>query len=524
MDIVARCALMLAIICGTLWPLPAAEASDRVYVTNLGGSLSIYNSATEKVTTSFFTSGLFPTAVAITPNGAYAYIAVLGANRVVVITTDTGRLVASIRVEEDPIGIAFTRDGAFAFVTNSASDSVSVIATATYAVVNTIRVPAGCHPYKIAIFSSQPQVSSLFGVGLVTCPESGSVVVIDTDRQTLRGSVFIGENTFPTGITFRAAFPTAYVSDDRFGLSQVEPFGFTFDHFEFYRGERQFLPTTGITLTPNDRFLFATANGQDNVGVVAVFTITDDAPPVFYKTIPVGLGPRAIAFEARGSLGYVLNAGSNSMSVVNTDLFQVVGREIPVGAAPYDLAILPHPDPIINFNVTYNELSKFGSLFDLTGLISTFSVPVDDPSLVASVTWDFYGDGTAIRSTTTLDTQFTYPQAGTFTPTVTVFFTDGTQASRTMSLVVQSPADAMGTTTSMVDWLALPDGITNSLVTKLDAAALSFTRGSHQAACGQMQAFENELHARVQGGQLADGASAPLLGETAAIRVSLGCQ
>jgi hypothetical protein len=48
MDIVARCALMLAIICGTLWPLPAAEASDRVYVTNLGGSLSIYNSATER--------------------------------------------------------------------------------------------------------------------------------------------------------------------------------------------------------------------------------------------------------------------------------------------------------------------------------------------------------------------------------------------------------------------------------------------------------------------------------------------
>src|SRR5262249_45272983 len=174
------------------------------------GSLSIYNSATDKVTTSFFTSGLFPTGVAITPNGAYAYIAVLGANRVVVITTDTGRQVASIRVEEDPIGIAFTRDGAFAFVTNSASDSVSVIATATYAVVNTIRVPAGCHPYKIAIFSSRPEFSSLPGVGFVTCPESGSVVVINTDRQTLMQTVFIGENTFPTGITFRAAFPTAY--------------------------------------------------------------------------------------------------------------------------------------------------------------------------------------------------------------------------------------------------------------------------------------------------------------------------
>jgi hypothetical protein len=141
----------------------------------------------------------------------------------------------------------------------------------------------------------------------------------------------------------------------------------------------------------------------------------------------------------------------------------------------------------------------------------------DNPSQVASVTWDFYGDGTVVTTTPTTSTAFTYTRAGTFHPTVTVLLSDGSRASRTITLRVQSPTEAMATTVTLVDWLDLSPGLTISLVSKLTAASDATTEGNGQAACGEMQAFENELHALVRSGQLDEADAAPRLDEAAAI-------
>jgi len=101
--------------------------------------------------------------------------------------------------------------------------------------------------------------------------------------------------------------------------------------------------------------------------------------------------------------------------------------------------------------------------------------------------------------------------------------TDGSQAAATTTLRVQSPAEAIDTAVALVDWLGLDPGPTTSLVSKLTAAEDAITGGALNAACHQLQAFEQEVQALVQGGQLDQASATPRLGQAQTIQVSLGC-
>jgi len=82
----------------------------------------------------------YPIAVAITPNGASAYVVNngQGSNSVSVINTATGTVVADIQVGFDPRGVAITPDGAFVYVSNRISNDVPVINTGTNTVAATV--------------------------------------------------------------------------------------------------------------------------------------------------------------------------------------------------------------------------------------------------------------------------------------------------------------------------------------------------------------------------------------------------
>jgi YVTN family beta-propeller protein len=73
--------------------------------------------------------------VAVTPNGAFAYISDSalfgGSSSISVINTRTNTVVATVPVGFDPQRLAFVPGGAFAYVANQLSNTVSVIETAT---------------------------------------------------------------------------------------------------------------------------------------------------------------------------------------------------------------------------------------------------------------------------------------------------------------------------------------------------------------------------------------------------------
>ena len=169
-----------------LYQMPGtAYAAPFAYVTNAGaGSVSVIDMATNAVIATV-TVGLTPEQVAITPNGAFAYVAKSdGSNpgSVSVIATATNTVVGSpIPVDVAPVGVAITPNGAFVYVANSGSNTVSVIATASNTVVATISVGSPSGPAGVAI---TPNGAFVYVSNFV----SNTVSVIATATNTVVGS------------------------------------------------------------------------------------------------------------------------------------------------------------------------------------------------------------------------------------------------------------------------------------------------------------------------------------------------
>ena len=70
--------------------------------------------------------------MAITPDGAFAYVVINNFDVVSVIETASNTVVATVTVGVRPVGVAITPDGAFAYVTHGSFGTgfVSVIETA----------------------------------------------------------------------------------------------------------------------------------------------------------------------------------------------------------------------------------------------------------------------------------------------------------------------------------------------------------------------------------------------------------
>lgn len=74
-----------------------------------------------------------------------------------------------------------------------------------------------------------------------------------------------------------------------------------------------------------------------------------------------------------------------------------------------------------------------------------------------------------------------------------------------------------------VEALGLNQGLTTSLIVKLNAASASLERGQPHVACNQLGAFINELNALMQAGQLPASEGQPFVDEANAISIQLGC-
>src|SRR5947208_1591959 len=94
-----------------------------VYVTNQGSfgegnTVSVIDTATNTVVATVAV-GSGPNAVAVTPDGAFAYVGNTSTDTISVISTATNTVVATIVGPGNPRGIAITPDGRFAYVTNT---------------------------------------------------------------------------------------------------------------------------------------------------------------------------------------------------------------------------------------------------------------------------------------------------------------------------------------------------------------------------------------------------------------------
>jgi YVTN family beta-propeller protein len=228
-----------------------------------------------------------PCAVAVSPNGEYAYVANTygrGGSSVSVINTTSNKVMANIPIEFKPCAVAVSPNGAYIYVTIDRyyfsrawhNGSVSVINTTTNKVATTI--PIGYNANGVA-------VSPDGAYAYVTNKGDGSVSVINTTTNTVMATALVGSNVI------------------------------------------------GVAVSPDGEYIYVA--GDNSVSVI------DTATNKVTATIPVGNDACAVAISPNGAYAYVTNKGDGSVSVINTTTNKVTAT-IPVGSSPCAVAVSPN--------------------------------------------------------------------------------------------------------------------------------------------------------------------------------------
>ncbi len=274
----------------------------KAYITNAnsGNTISIINTATSAVTGSI-TVGATPVGIAITPDGTKAYVAhfISPVSTVKVIDIASGTVTKTITVGEYAMWVAISPDGTKAYVTNFGDTTVSVINTSTDTVVATINV-GGASVKGVAFTPDGTKAYVTRGGGT----GAGSISVIDTATNAVAATITAGINAWNLAIT-----PD---------------------------GTRAYVPNTG----------------ENNVDVISIATNTITA------TIPVGVAPRSVAISPDGTKAFVTNQTAGTTSVIDTASNMVIGT-LTVGAAPVGVAFTPDGSKSYVANNTGSSVSVF---------------------------------------------------------------------------------------------------------------------------------------------------------------------
>ncbi len=213
-----------------LWPTAAGiavtgdtliTANNVAYDTNgsqyPGETVSMINLATGMQTFTLKTGGLYPWAIAITPDGKEAYVcnrqSSTGAGNVTVFSI-SGTPATITTIPLDQVGsaaIISSLDGSKMYVANTLSDTVSVINTSNNTVAGTI---------SLAMFISEPTIGglpnnlALSGDGkylYVSMGADNAIAVIDTATDQVTGR--IPTASYPSGVAFDNANNHIFVSN-----------------------------------------------------------------------------------------------------------------------------------------------------------------------------------------------------------------------------------------------------------------------------------------------------------------------
>jgi YVTN family beta-propeller protein len=138
------------------------------------------------------TMGEFPSAIAFTPDGRWAYIVCMDSDNVVLVNASSLGEETAIEVGDEPFAIDISADGAMAYITNHADGTVSVIDTSTGEIETTISVGSG--PRDITISRDGRRA-------YVCLSGEDSVAVIDTDSMMVDRKIIVGRGPWGVDVT-----------------------------------------------------------------------------------------------------------------------------------------------------------------------------------------------------------------------------------------------------------------------------------------------------------------------------------
>ena len=237
------------------------------------------------------------------------------------------------------------------YVANNGSNIVSVI---DGAVVGS-PIAVGLNPDAIALnaIGNRAYVGNFSG---------NSVTVIDTAGSTVVSTIPLAST--PAGIALNPSGTRAYVTIG--GTSNNVTVIDTGTNLILGTIGVGFNPL-GIAVNPSGSRAYVANAGSNTVSVI-------DTSTNFVNSIVVGTGPQGIAVNPSGSRAYVTNSGSNSVSVIDTASNTVVGGQIAVGAHPVAIAVNPSGTRAYVVNNNSNNVTVIDTTANPNTAVGTIAV------------------------------------------------------------------------------------------------------------------------------------------------------
>jgi YVTN family beta-propeller protein len=231
--------------------------------------------------------GQFPTAEVAAPNGRAVYVGL--SSNIAVIDTLTQKVVRYIDDPDGAFDLAISPEGERLYADTGGGSILSVFDTRTGRLIQSVNLGA----------------------------ESPGALAVSRDGRTLYAGIF------------SKPFAVDVIDTGSFRVTARVPVA---------------LNPVGIALSPAGRELYVTNWGDysdpNNLIPGKAVQVVDTVSLQASSPIEVGLLPTAIAFAPDGGHAYVVNSGSNSVSVIRTRDRSVVA-ELEVGFIPEDVAVIP---------------------------------------------------------------------------------------------------------------------------------------------------------------------------------------
>jgi YVTN family beta-propeller protein len=384
-----------------LLALPAvAAAAPTAYVASYETPGKVYplDTATNTVGTAI-PVGSSPWPIAITPDGATAYVANSASNNVTPIDTSTNTPGAPIAVGSGPQSIAITPDGTTAYVGNSGATTVTPIDLTTDPATPGTPITVDGNPYAIAI---TPDGTTAYAANTGA---QNTVTPIDTATNTADDPIALPDGFNPTAMAITPDGATAYVTSDSdlSGNSEVIPIDTATNTTGSAIVTGTGLSTEGIAITPDG----TTAYTADSAGSSTPIDLSTNTAGT---AISAGSDVEGVAVTPDGDTAYPTDMGGG-VTPIDTAT-NTAGTQIatPMGSFPLGIAITPDQPPAAAFSASSVAAGQH-TAFDA-------SDSTDPDGTIATYSWDF-GDGSTTQ-TASPTVNHTYASAGHYTATLTV--------------------------------------------------------------------------------------------------------
>lgn len=326
-------------------------------------------------------TGVNPTGLAITPDNTKLYVAnnnnysISGSFSVSVIYITTFLPATIINDESfnEPYTVTVNPAGTIAYVTNSAGSTVTMIDVATDTVSGVISGFDG--PSGMVIKGTTGYVINYGSDGGVGSGNGQTVSVVNLNTNTITATVDVGQG--PAGIAINPAQTFVYTCNYIQGepgigtLSVINTSNNTsvIDALSGFSGPFQ------IAITPDGTKALVTNFGSNNFQpygtTVSVVSLN---PLEITSTITLGIQPSGLAISSNGN-AYVSNyntlyagpdysaltAGQGTVNIINLSTMTVIPPTIVVGQSPNIIAI--SPDGTVGYvsNYTSNTVTSFST-------------------------------------------------------------------------------------------------------------------------------------------------------------------